>query len=62
MGSPLQYGYRTKLTPHFEAATKTTRKNKLTPVQEDTKPDWLNIGFNRVGSFKTMDIEVWFWN
>lgn len=22
------------------------------------RPDWLSIGFNKVGTFKTMDIEV----
>ncbi|KAG6834597.1 hypothetical protein H0H93_008688, partial [Arthromyces matolae] len=54
IGSPLQYEYRTKLTPHFEAPPKSAQKN---PPSSETKPDWLKIGFNRVGTNKTMDIE-----
>ncbi|EAU93579.1 tRNA methyltransferase [Coprinopsis cinerea okayama7 len=52
--SPLKYEYRTKLTPHFEAPPKDIRKN-MKPISE--KPDWLKIGFNRVGTQKVMDIE-----
>ncbi|RDB19521.1 tRNA (uracil(54)-C(5))-methyltransferase [Hypsizygus marmoreus] len=55
IGSPLQYGYRTKLTPHFEAPPKGVRKNKT--VIEEGRPEWLHIGFNRIGTSKTMDIE-----
>ncbi|KAG6888915.1 hypothetical protein C0992_007102 [Termitomyces sp. T32_za158] len=54
IGSPLQYEYRTKLTPHFEAPPKSAKKN---PVLSETKPEWLKIGFNRAGTSKTMDIE-----
>ncbi|KAG6902678.1 hypothetical protein C0995_013370 [Termitomyces sp. Mi166 len=54
IGSPLQYEYRTKLTPHFEAPPKAAKKN---PAPSETKPEWLKIGFNRVGTSKTMDIE-----
>ncbi|KAG6909583.1 hypothetical protein DXG01_016622 [Tephrocybe rancida] len=52
--SPLQYEYRTKLTPHFEAPPKSAKKNQATL---EGKPDWLKIGFNRAGTSKTMDIE-----
>ncbi|KAG5352662.1 hypothetical protein J132_07753 [Termitomyces sp. J132] len=54
IGSPLQYEYRTKLTPHFEAPPKSARNNS---ASSETKPEWLKIGFNRVGTSKTMDIE-----
>ncbi|KAG6824968.1 hypothetical protein H0H92_005287 [Tricholoma furcatifolium] len=53
IGSPLQYEYRTKLTPHFEAPPKSAKKNQAS----EGKPEWLKIGFNRVGTSKTMDIE-----
>ncbi|TFK23730.1 tRNA methyltransferase [Coprinopsis marcescibilis] len=53
--SPLQYQYRTKLTPHFEAPPKHLRNTSLKPPT--SKPDWLNIGFNRVGTQKVLDIE-----
>ncbi|KAL0950528.1 hypothetical protein HGRIS_007336 [Hohenbuehelia grisea] len=56
IASPLQYGYRTKLTPHFEAPPKKLQKT-LTPVTGSEKPDWLKIGFNRIGTRNTMDIE-----
>ena len=55
MGSPLQYGYRTKLTPHFEAPP---RSAKQADNVNGEKPEWLKIGFNRIGTSKTMDIEV----
>lgn len=51
--SPLQYAYRTKLTPHFDAPPKSARKGP----RSTEKPDWLNIGFNRIGAQSTMDIE-----
>ncbi|KAF7350725.1 S-adenosyl-L-methionine-dependent methyltransferase [Mycena sanguinolenta] len=55
MPSPKQYNYRTKITPHFEAPTKKQRADPNNPVNE--RPDWLNIGFNRVGTHKVIDIE-----
>ncbi|GLB35552.1 putative methyltransferase [Lyophyllum shimeji] len=55
VGSPLQYGYRTKITPHFEAPPKSARKTQST--ETEGKPEWLKIGFNRMGTSKTMDIE-----
>ena len=51
--SPLQYGYRTKITPHFKEAPKKARKSELS-----TKPDWLKIGFNINHTSQVLDIEV----
>ncbi|KAH8678347.1 uracil-5--methyltransferase [Xylariales sp. PMI_506] len=51
MGSPLQYGYRTKLTPHFDGPK---GWNKRERKYLESKP---NVGFNpKVGS-ATIDIE-----
>ncbi|KAK7057872.1 S-adenosyl-L-methionine-dependent methyltransferase [Favolaschia claudopus] len=57
MPSPKQYNYRTKITPHFEAPTKTQRADPANPQNALERPTWLNIGFNRVGTHKVMDIE-----
>jgi tRNA (uracil-5-)-methyltransferase len=51
IGSPLQYGYRTKLTPHFDGPPGGTRKVKK-PF-EAMPP----IGFTPKGSKKVLDIE-----
>lgn len=51
MGSPLQYGYRTKLTPHFDGPPGGTRKVKK-PF-EAMPP----VGFTPKGSKKVLDIE-----
>ncbi|KAI1187768.1 uracil-5--methyltransferase [Nemania serpens] len=51
IGSPLQYGYRTKLTPHFDGPPGGRRKT-LAPFTE--RPD---IGFMLRGKRTTMDIE-----
>lgn len=51
IGSPLQYGYRTKLTPHFDGPPGGTRKIKK-PF-ESMPP----IGFTPKGSKKVLDIE-----
>ncbi|KAI0825299.1 S-adenosyl-L-methionine-dependent methyltransferase [Trametes gibbosa] len=59
IGSPLQYGYRTKLTPHFQRppfAFQKAQKRGDAPVI-DGKPDWLNIGFHKVGTRHILDIE-----
>ncbi|KAL4254922.1 class I-like SAM-binding methyltransferase superfamily protein [Abortiporus biennis] len=54
IGSPLQYSYRTKLTPHFDAPTKNQAKN----IPDDgSRPEWLRIGFNGTNSRSVMDIE-----
>ena len=55
--SPLVYGYRTKLTPHFERPPKSVREQELSP---DEHPSWLKIGFNMINRTTTMDIEVGF--
>jgi tRNA (uracil-5-)-methyltransferase len=55
IGSPLQYGYRTKLTPHFDGPPghKTMRrKGPRTPFE--SCPD---IGFMQKGRRKVIDIE-----
>lgn len=46
--SPQQYGYRTKLTPHFDQPTKDHRANA---------GQGLNIGFQQKGRRTVMDIE-----
>jgi len=61
IGSPLKYGYRTKITPHFEAAPKSLLKIKQQDKTDNDEvkeqPDWLKIGFNLVGTRKVLDIE-----
>jgi len=51
--SPLQYGYRTKITPHFKEPPKKARK-----LECSTKPAWLKIGFNIDKTSQVLDIEV----
>ncbi|KAF2771433.1 S-adenosyl-L-methionine-dependent methyltransferase [Teratosphaeria nubilosa] len=55
VGSPLQYGYRTKLTPHFDAPSGARRDRR-----QQRKVRWEGvppIGFMQKGARKTMDIE-----
>ncbi|KAK1821276.1 tRNA(m5U54)methyltransferase [Friedmanniomyces endolithicus] len=55
IGSPLQYGYRTKLTPHFDGPPGGRRDNR-----HGKKVTWAEvpaIGFMKKGTRKTMDIE-----
>ncbi|KAI0089976.1 tRNA methyltransferase [Irpex rosettiformis] len=54
IGSPLQYSYRTKITPHFDAPGK---KLKQKGGGDGTKPDWFDVGFNKIGTRNVMDIE-----
>lgn len=54
-GSPVQYGYRTKITPHFQLPSK--GKLKDDDGDPDVKPDWLKIGFNQKGANNVLDIE-----
>lgn len=56
VGSPLQYGYRTKITPHFDAPPKKLQKN--VEGRPEGRPGWLNIGFNKIGKRTVLDIEV----
>lgn len=55
IGSPLQYGYRTKLTPHFDGppGARFQRRHGNKAVWESLPP----IGFMLKGTRKTMDIE-----
>ena len=59
IGSPLQYGYRTKLTPHFDGPPGSmTRKAKRTnPSERKGFEDVPPIGFQLKGTRKTIDIE-----
>jgi len=57
IGSPLQYGYRTKLTPHFDGppgvmSRKARRANEI--IKWNEVPP---IGFMQKGTRKTIDIE-----
>lgn len=56
IGSPLQYGYRTKLTPHFDGPPgfHPGRKGKASTATFPACPD---IGFMVKGRRKVMDIE-----
>ncbi|CZT51253.1 related to endo-exonuclease yNucR [Rhynchosporium secalis] len=57
IGSPLQYGYRTKLTPHFDGPPGyLSKKDKMNGARKyfDKVPD---IGFMQKGLKKTLDIE-----
>lgn len=57
IGSPLQYGYRTKLTPHFDGPKGyISKKDKMRGVRNyfDEVPD---IGFMQKGLKRTLDIE-----
>ncbi|KAH9992499.1 S-adenosyl-L-methionine-dependent methyltransferase [Russula compacta] len=54
--SPLQYGYRTKITPHFDPPPKKLQKQGSS-LSEEEKPSWLKVGFNQIGRRVVMDIE-----
>ena len=59
VGSPLIYGYRTKLTPHFNGPPMARKELKNIRMNGKTV-DWPsvpNIGFMLKGTRKTMDIE-----
>lgn len=55
IGSPLQYSYRTKLTPHFDGPPggRRDRRNHVKATWPEVPP----IGFMKKGTRKTMDIE-----
>ncbi|KAF2706676.1 uracil-5--methyltransferase [Pleomassaria siparia CBS 279.74] len=56
IGSPLQYGYRTKLTPHFDGppdARRSDGRNNIIRKFEKLPP----IGFMKKGTRATIDIE-----
>ncbi|MCJ1266128.1 tRNA(m5U54)methyltransferase [Lobaria immixta] len=58
IGSPLQYGYRTKLTPHFDgppgSLSRKAGRNDAKRKQFDQVPP---IGFNLRGTRRVIDIE-----
>lgn len=56
IGSPLQFGYRTKLTPHFDAPPGSKRSDGRKGIKrsfEEVPP----IGFMKKGTMETLDIE-----
>jgi len=56
IGSPLQYGYRTKLTPHFDGPPDSRRSDGRNGIKRTFK-EVPNIGFMKKGTRMTMDIE-----
>lgn len=60
IGSPLQYGYRTKLTPHFDGppgCLKKNRKGRFDGVERKGFEEVPPIGFILKGTRRTIDIE-----
>ena len=58
IGSPLQYGYRTKLTPHFDKPRRSqTGKSELDGIEEKGRTKIPPIGFMLKSRKTTMDIE-----
>ena len=61
IGSPLQYGYRTKLTPHFDGPpgclTRKARKASANGAERKIFEQVPPIGFMLKGTRKTIDIE-----
>ncbi|KAF3000303.1 tRNA(m5U54)methyltransferase [Curvularia kusanoi] len=56
IGSPLQYGYRTKLTPHFDGPPDSRRSDGRNGIRRTFK-EAPAIGFMKKGTRITMDIE-----
>ena len=59
IGSPLQYGYRTKLTPHFDGppGSMTRKAKRSDPSERKGVEEVPPIGFQLKGTRKTIDIE-----
>lgn len=59
IGSPLQYGYRTKLTPHFDGppGSMTRKAKRSDPSERKGFEEIPPIGFQLKGTRKTIDIE-----
>ncbi|KAI4270927.1 MAG: hypothetical protein LQ337_006376 [Flavoplaca oasis] len=58
IGSPMQYGYRTKLTPHFDGPPGSrARRNRKDGSEQPSFDQVPPIGFMVKGTPKTMDIE-----
>lgn len=60
ISSPKQYGYRTKITPHFDAPPKAVQRalEQEKAVGGRTTQWEARIGFDRKGRRTVMDIEV----
>jgi tRNA (uracil-5-)-methyltransferase len=56
IGSPLQYGYRTKLTPHFDGPPDARRSDGRNGIKRTFK-EMPPIGFMKKGTRITIDIE-----
>ncbi|KAF2739862.1 S-adenosyl-L-methionine-dependent methyltransferase [Polyplosphaeria fusca] len=56
IGSPLQYGYRTKLTPHFDGPPDSRRSDGRNGIKRTFK-EMPPIGFMKKGTRITIDIE-----
>lgn len=56
IGSPLQYGYRTKLTPHFDGPPDARRSDGRNGIRRNFK-EVPPIGFMKKGTRITIDIE-----
>lgn len=56
IGSPLEYGYRTKLTPHFDGPPDSRRSDGRNGIKRNFK-EVPPIGFMRKGTRNTIDIE-----
>jgi tRNA (uracil-5-)-methyltransferase len=57
IGSPLQYGYRTKLTPHFDGPPGYISKEAKMRGARNYFKEAPNIGFMQKGMKRTLDIE-----
>lgn len=59
IGSPLQYGYRTKLTPHFDGppGSMTRKTKRMDPSARKRFEKVPPIGFQQKGVRRTIDIE-----
>lgn len=58
MASPLQYGYRTKITPHFDAPPENRTRKGKPAVKKASSSGWeLRIGFEEKGRSNILDIE-----
>ncbi|KAL9597932.1 MAG: hypothetical protein Q9219_004822 [cf. Caloplaca sp. 3 TL-2023] len=58
IGSPMQYGYRTKITPHFDGPPGSmSRRVRKHPSEQRAFDEVPPIGFMIKGTRKTMDIE-----
>ncbi|KAF2472190.1 S-adenosyl-L-methionine-dependent methyltransferase [Lindgomyces ingoldianus] len=56
IGSPLEYGYRTKLTPHFDGPPDSRRSDGRNGIKRTFK-EVPPIGFMKKGTRQTIDIE-----